>query len=47
MDYLKGIRVDKIEGKWILTKMTKHTKKICGDLDIIIQSPENDEDSLK
>ena len=47
MDYLKGIRVDKIEGKWILTKMTKHNKKICDDLGIIIQSPENDEDSLK
>lgn len=47
MDYLKGIRVDKIEGKWILTKITNYTKKICDDLGIIIQSPENDEDSLK
>ena len=47
MDYLKGIRVDKIEGRWILTKMTKNTNKICNDLGIIIQSPENDEDSLK
>ena len=27
MDYLKGIRVDKIEGKWRFTKITKHTKK--------------------
>ena len=47
MDYLKGIRVDKIEGKWILTKMAKHTKKICDELGIIIKSTENDEDSLK
>ena len=47
MDYLKDIHVDKIGGKWILTKMTKRTKKICDDLGIIIQSQENDEDSLK
>ena len=45
MDYLKEIRVDKLDGKWTLTKITEQTKKMCDDLAIIIQGPEKDGES--
>ena len=45
MDYLKEIRVDKLDGTWTLTKITEYTKKMCDDLGIIIQGPENDGES--
>lgn len=36
---LEGIRANKINGRWHLTKFTKSTKKLCADLGIDIEGP--------
>ena len=39
--FLKGVRVNKINGRWITTKITKHTEKCCKALGITLPSPES------
>jgi len=34
ISYLKGVRVNLIGGKWLLTKVTKKTKELCECLNI-------------
>jgi transposase len=36
---LEGIRANKINGEWYATKYTRHAKKLCSDLGIIINDP--------
>jgi len=39
--FLKGIRINKINGQWVTTKITKQTEKCCKALNITLSMPEN------
>lgn len=47
LQYLKQVRVNKIEGAWVATKMTKRTAKSCEDLNIAFRDPNSLLGSLK
>lgn len=47
MAFLKHVRVNKIDGEWRLTKITKHTTKLCQKLGIEMGNPEELKDTLK
>lgn len=41
MAFLKHVRVNRIDGEWRLTKVTKHTQKLCRELGIEMTAPDN------
>lgn len=41
MQFLKHVRANKIDGCWKLTKITKQTLKLCKDLKMEMEDPEN------
>jgi len=47
MAFLRHVRANRIDGEWRLTKITKHTAKLCKDLGIELEEPEKLTVSLK
>ena len=47
MAFLKHVRANRIDGEWRLTKITRHTAKLCKDLGIELDEPEKLMVSLK
>ena len=47
MTFLKHVRANRINGEWKLTKITKHTAKLCEELGIVLENPEKIRDTLK
>jgi len=47
MQFLKHVRVNKIDGKWIMTKATRQTMKLCKDLGIEMEDPAKLQGTLK
>ncbi len=46
ISFLKHVRVNKINDCWVTTKITKHTEKLCNELEIELKSPDKLTDSL-
>lgn len=47
MAFLKHVRVNRIDGEWALTKITRHTAKLCEELGIELAQPAKLQGSLK
>ena len=47
MAFLKHVRANRIDGEWRLTKITRHTAKLCKELGIELEEPEKLMVSLK
>jgi len=47
MAFLKHVRANRINGEWKLTKITKHTARLCEELGIVLENPEKLRDTLK
>ena len=47
MAFLKHVRANRINGEWKLTKVTKHTARLCEELGIALENPEKLRDTLK
>ena len=47
MAFLKHVRANRIDGEWRLTKITRHTAKLCKELGIELGEPEKLMVSLK
>ena len=47
MAFLKHVRANRINGEWKLTKITRHTAKLCQELGIELEQPTKLRGSLK
>ena len=47
MAFLKHVRENRINGEWRLTKITRHTMKLCQQLGIDLEEPTKLQVSLK
>lgn len=47
MAFLKHVRANRVGGEWALSKITKHTAKLCQDLGIELERPDRLRDTLK
>ena len=47
MAFLTHVRANRIDGEWRLTKITRHTAKLCNELGIELEEPEKLTVSLK